>query len=139
MPGITTIDEVATDVHNEHLNIATEHWHCPDMDIAFINSKGFGGNNATGTVFSPKVSLAMMEKRYGTEAMEIYQQKLVTVEQAQQVYRDNANKGQFDLIYKFGAGLINEADIELTSDSLTFAEFKNSIALPRTNPFDDMV
>jgi acetoacetyl-[acyl-carrier protein] synthase len=139
MPGITTIDEVAPDVHNEHLNIATEHWHCPDMDIAFINSKGFGGNNATGTVFSPKVSLAMMEKRYGNEAMETYQQKLVTVEQAQQVYRDNANKGQFDLIYKFGAGLINEADIELTSDSLTFAEFKNSIALPRTNPFDDMV
>ena len=82
MPGITTIDEVATDVHNEHLNIATEHWHCPDMDIAFINSKGFGGNNATATVFSPKVSLAMMAKRYGTEAMETYQHKLVTVEQA---------------------------------------------------------
>ncbi len=139
MPGITTIDEVAEDVHNEHLNIATEHWHCPDMDIAFINSKGFGGNNATATVFSPKVSLSMMEKRYGAEAMKTYQQKLVAVEQAQQVYRDNANNGQFDLIYKFGEGLINEANIELTSDSLTFAEFKNSIALPRKNPFDDMV
>lgn len=139
MPGITTIDEVAEDVHNEHLNIATDHWHCPDMDIAFINSKGFGGNNATATVFSPKVSLTMMEKRYGAEAMETYQQKLAEVEQAQQVYRDNANNGQFDLIYKFGKGLINEADIELTSDSLTFAEFKNSIALPSKNPFDDMV
>jgi len=139
MPGITTIDEVAEDVHNEHLNIATEHWHCPDMDIAFINSKGFGGNNATATVFSPKISLAMMAKRYNAEAMATYQQKLVTVEQAQQVYRDNANKGQFDLIYKFGEGLINEADIKLTSDSLTFAEFKNSIALPNKNPFEDMV
>jgi len=139
MPGITTIDEVATDVHNEHLNIATEHWHCPDMDIAFINSKGFGGNNATATVFSPKVSLAMMEKRYGTAAIEAYQTKLADVEKAQQVYRDNANNGQFGLIYKFGEGLINEADIELTNDSLTFAEFKNSINLPNTNPFDDMV
>ena len=139
MPGITTIDEVATDVHNEHLNIATEHWHCPDMDIAFINSKGFGGNNATATVFSPKVSLAMMAKRYGTAAIEAYQTKLAEVEKAQQVYRDNANNGQFDLIYKFGEGLINEADIELTNDSLTFAEFKNSISLPSNNPFDDMV
>lgn len=139
MPGITTIDEVAEDVHNEHLNIATEHWYCPDMDIAFINSKGFGGNNATATVFSPKVSLAMMAKRYNAETMATYQQKLVAVEQAQQVYRDNANKGQFDLIYKFGEGLINEANIELTSDSLTFAEFKNSIALPSKNPFEDMV
>jgi len=139
MPGITTIDEVATDVHNEHLNIATEHWHCPDMDIAFINSKGFGGNNATATVFSPKVSLAMMEKRYGATAIEDYQTKLAEVEKAQQVYRDNANNGQFDVIYKFGEGLINEADIELTNDSLTFAEFKNSISLPSNNPFDDMV
>lgn len=139
MPGITTIDEVAEDVHSEHLNIATDHWQCPDMDIAFINSKGFGGNNATATVFSPKVSLTMMEKRYGAEAMATYQQKLVAVEQAQQVYRDNANNGQFDLIYKFGEGLINEADIELTNDSLTFAEFKNSIALPSKNPFDDMI
>jgi len=139
MPGITTIDEVATDVHNEHLKIATEHWHCPDMDIAFINSKGFGGNNATATVFSPKVSLAMMEKRYGATAIEDYQTKLAEVEKAQQVYRDNANNGQFDVIYKFGEGLINEADIELTNDSLTFAEFKNSISLPSNNPFDDMV
>jgi len=139
MPGITTIDEVADDVYDEHLNIATDHWHCPDMDIAFINSKGFGGNNATATVFSPKVSLNMMAKRYGSEAMKTYQQKLATVEQAQQVYRDNANKGQFDLIYKFGEGLLNEADIELTSNSLKFAEFKHSIPLPSKNPFDDMV
>ena len=139
MPGITTIDEVAEDVHNEHLNIATDHWYCPDMDIAFINSKGFGGNNATATVFSPKVTLAMMEKRYGAKAMETYQQKLVVVEQAQQVYRDNANKGQFDLIYKFGEGLLDEDKMKLTCDSLTFAEFKNSIALPSKNPFDDMI
>ncbi|ALO36249.1 beta-ketoacyl synthase [Colwellia sp. MT41] len=139
MPGITTIDKVADDVHDQHLNIATEHWYCHDMDIAFINSKGFGGNNATATIFSPKVTLAMMEKRYGAEAMQEYQQKLISVEQAQQVYRDNANNGQFDLIYKFGEGLINEDDIELTTDKIKFAEFKNSIALPTKNPFDDMV
>jgi len=90
-------------------------------------------------VFSPKVTLAMMEKRYGSDAMSSYQDKLASVEQAQQVYRNNANKGQFDLIYKFGEGLLSEDDIELTNDSLTFAEFKNSIALPSQNPFDDMV
>lgn len=139
MPGITTIDKVAEDVHDEHLNIATEHWNCPDMDIAFINSKGFGGNNATATVFSPKVSLGMMEKRYGEEAMAEYRIKLAEVEQAQEVYRNNANKGQFDLIYKFGEGLLNEDNIELTPESLSFAEFKNSIPLPSKNPFDDMV
>jgi acetoacetyl-[acyl-carrier protein] synthase len=64
MPGITTIDKVADDVHGDRLNIATEHWHCGDMDVAFINSKGFGGNNATAAVISPKVTLAMITKRY---------------------------------------------------------------------------
>ena len=139
MPGVTTIDKVADDVHNARLNIATEHWHCGDMDVAFINSKGFGGNNATAAVFSPKVTLAMMTKRYGQEAMNEYQQKLELVEQAQEQYRQRANQGQFDIIYKFGEGLLDEDTLEINHDSLRFAEFKNGIVLPTENPFKDMV
>lgn len=139
MPGVTTIDKVADDVYNERLNIATEHWHCGDMDVAFINSKGFGGNNATATVFSPKVTLAMMSKRYGEDAMAQYQQKLSLVEQAQNVYRQRANQGEFDLIYKFGEGLLDENGIDINDESLSFAEFKHKIALPTKNPFTDMV
>ncbi len=138
MPGITTIDKVATDVHDEHLNIATEHYHCDDMDVAFINSKGFGGNNATATVFSPKISINMLTKRYGEQAMTTYQEKLSKVEQAQQHYRENANKGEFDIIYQFGQGLIDESSIKIEQDSLTFAEFSHNIALPSENPFTDM-
>ena len=69
MPGITTIDKVADDVYDERLDIRTEHYLCSDMDIAFINSKGFGGNNATAPVFSPKVCLNMLTKRYGEAKM----------------------------------------------------------------------
>ena len=139
MPGVTTIDKVADDVHNERLNIATDHWHCGDMDVAFINSKGFGGNNATAAVFSPKVTLAMMSKRYGEQTMNEYQQKLTLVEEAQANYRQRANQGEFDVIYKFGQGLLNEDNIEISGDSLTFAEFKHAINLPTKNPFSDMV
>ncbi|TPH17301.1 beta-ketoacyl synthase [Litorilituus lipolyticus] len=139
MPGVTTIDEVAEDVHNQHLNIATDHWHCPDMDIAFINSKGFGGNNATATVLSAKVSLDMLSKRYGEAAMTSYQEKLSQVETAQQQYRDNANQGQFDIIYKFGEGLLDEEAIEINNEQLSFAEYKHAIDLPSQNPFSDMV
>lgn len=139
MPGITTIDKVADDVHNKRLNIATEHWHCSDMDVAFINSKGFGGNNATAAVFSPEVTLAMLTKRYGEQAMNDYQQKLELVEQAREIYRQRANQGEFDIIYKFGKGLLDENDIEINEDSLTFAEFKHAVALPTVNPFADMV
>lgn len=139
MPGVTTIDKVADDVHDDRLNIATDHWHCGDMDVAFINSKGFGGNNATAAVFSPEVTLAMMSKRYGEQAMNEYQQKLTLVEEAQSTYRQRANQGEFDVIYKFGQGLLNEDNIEINDDSLTFAEFKHGINLPTENPFSDMV
>lgn len=139
MPGVTTIDKVADDVHNDRLNIATDHWHCGDMDVAFINSKGFGGNNATAVVLSAKVTLAMMAKRYGEQAMHDYQQKLTLVEQAQDVYRQRANQGEFDIIYKFGEGLLDENGIDINDDSLSFNEFKHKIALPTNNPFEDMV
>ncbi len=139
MPGVTTIDKVADDVHNDRLNIATDHWSCGDMDVAFINSKGFGGNNATAAVFSPKVTLTMMAKRYSEQEMNEYQQKLSLVEQAQEDYRLRANQGEFDVIYKFGKGLLDEAAIEINNDSLSFAEFKYAIDLPSENPFADMV
>lgn len=139
MPGITTIDKVADDVYSQHLNIATEHWLCPDMDIAFINSKGFGGNNATATVFSPKVTLNMLAKRYDEKTMANYLDKQVEVIAAQQVYKDNANKGQFDIIYKFGQGLIDDTGISINQKQINIPEFKQAIDLPNKNPFADMV
>ncbi|WDE11090.1 beta-ketoacyl synthase [Thalassomonas haliotis] len=139
MPGVTTIDKVADDVYDQRLNIATEHWTCPDMDVAFINSKGFGGNNATAAIFSPKVTLAMMEKRYGKAAFAGYQEKLQQVEQAQARYQQNADNGLFGLIYKFGQGQIDENDIKISEQSISVPGFKHDITLPTTNPFEDMV
>ncbi|GLX77958.1 beta-ketoacyl-[acyl-carrier-protein] synthase FabY [Thalassotalea insulae] len=139
MPGITTIDNVADDVYSERLNIATDHWRCQAMDVAFINSKGFGGNNATATVFSPKVTLAMMEKRHGEQAFAAYQDKLATVEHAQQTYQTKADNAQFELIYKFGDGVLSDEDIELTANDIAMTGLTHKITLPSKNPFADMV
>ena len=139
MPGISTIDKVAEDVYDQRLNIATEHWQCQDMDIAFINSKGFGGNNATATLFSPKVTLEMMEKRHGAEVMADYREKLTTVEAEQKAYQEKADNGQFELIYRFGVGVIDESGLELSQTSLSMPGFKHEIDLPQDNPFEDMV
>mgnify|MGYP000657505863 CR=1 FL=1 len=139
MPGINTIDKVADDVYSERLNIATEHWHCNDMDVAFINSKGFGGNNATATIFSDKVTLKMMEKRYGKAAMEAYSDKNEQVQVAQQQYHEKANLGNFELIYRFGDGLVEDAEIEIATDKISLPTFTQAIKLPQYNPFEDMV
>ena len=139
MPGITTIDKVADDVYDERLDIRTEHYLCSDMDIAFINSKGFGGNNATAPVFSPKVCLNMLTKRYGEAKMAEYQSKLEQVKAKQAVYQQQADLGQFDLIYKFGEGQIDENEMTMSSLAISLPGFENEIALSQENPFSDMV
>lgn len=139
MPGITTIDKVADDVFDDRLNIATDHWQCQDMDVAFINSKGFGGNNATATLISPNKTLEMMSARYGEEAMQQYHTKVKQVEAAQTRYQVQADLGQFDIIYKFGDGLIDDSQIEITKDKLVMPTFEQVIDLPKANPFSDMV
>ncbi|MDO6447344.1 beta-ketoacyl synthase [Colwellia sp. 1_MG-2023] len=139
MPGITTIDKVADDVYSERLNIATDHWHCQEMDVAFINSKGFGGNNATATILSPNVTLSMMAKRHGEAAMQGYQASLALVEKAQLAYQEKADHAQFDIIYKFGDGVLSDEDLDITAEDIAMTGFAHKIALPKQNPFDDMV
>ena len=139
MPGITTIDKVADDVYSERLNIATDHWHCQEMDVAFINSKGFGGNNATATILSPNVTLSMMEKRHGDAAMQGYQASLALVEKAQLAYQEKADNAQFDIIYKFGDGVLSDEDLDITAEDIAMSGFAHKITLPKKNPFDDMV
>jgi len=81
----------------------------------------------------------MLAKRHGEEKMATYHEKLAEVEQAQREYQHNADHGQFDIIYKFGQGLVDESGISIDESSLTIPEFKNAIALPQNNPFADMV
>lgn len=138
MPGVVSIDKVADDVHADRLNIATEHWHCDTMDVAFINSKGFGGNNATATLFSPAITLSMLEKRHGQKAFEHYKQKAKHVTLAQQAYQAKADNGEFDVIYRFGVGMIDENEITLTAENIDIPNYSSSIKLPSQNPFSDM-
>ncbi|MGO2011807.1 MAG: beta-ketoacyl synthase [Pseudoalteromonas sp.] len=138
MPGITTIDKVADDVHAKYLDIRTEHYECGDMDVAFINSKGFGGNNATATVLSPKITLQMLEKRHGSTALKKYTDTNKAVKNAQIKYQQQADLGQYALIYRFGDGMIDESDITISTSSITIPGFDKAIKLNTTNLYQDM-
>ena len=57
IPGIATIDHVADDVYTRGLCISREHKQIDPLeyDTAIVNSKGFGGNNATGVILAPHI------------------------------------------------------------------------------------
>ena len=67
IPGIKTITQVASDVHQQRARFPLQDLDvsATKMDVAFINSKGFGGNNATAVVLSPRKVDSMLAARYG--------------------------------------------------------------------------
>jgi acetoacetyl-[acyl-carrier protein] synthase len=138
MPGITTIDKVADDVYAQHLDIRNHHYQCGDMEVAFINSKGFGGNNATATLLSPKVTMQMLLKRHSQDVINDYTTKHKMVKAAQISYKQKADLGEYELVYRFGDGLIDDDGILISRQSIQLPGFDNPIKLDIENPYEDM-
>jgi len=140
IPGIFTLEKIAEDVHQAHLNIFQKHMEVgPDnMEAAFINSKGFGGNNATGTILSPHIVLKMLEKKYGKRAMVKYQTQNEPVTEKARQYDKESICGQAKPIYKPNETLLGENDLELDEDAIKISGVKNSIDLNIPNPYPDM-
>lgn len=71
IPGIATMSAPAEDVHRDHLKLSKTDTaiSVDEVDCALINSKGFGGNNATGAVLSPRCTEDLLRKRHGDRAI----------------------------------------------------------------------
>lgn len=140
MPGITTIDHVADDVHRGNLNLSTSHLELDpeSQDGAFINSKGFGGNNATGFFISPRVTEQMLSRRWGAERMQAYRRRQEKVAEAAADYDNAADDGRIVPIYRFGEGVLDGNDLEMTPDTIRVPGYDKPINLNLENPYPDM-
>lgn len=140
LPGIQTIDRVADDVHQKRLKLGPEHQvsSAEELDVAILNSKGFGGNNASAVVLSPARTESMLEKRYGTAAMADYLDKRKVSIAASQAYIKDADRGEYKPIYRFGEKQIVETDINISETTVSIAGLANDIVLPSENPYPDM-
>ncbi|UTF61135.1 beta-ketoacyl synthase [Gilvimarinus sp. DA14] len=140
VPGIKTIDKVADDVYADRLHIPVADYMPEEpIDIAFLNSKGFGGNNATASVLSPRVVNQMLAKRYGTDAYTAYEKRRESTRAAAAQYDQAALQGDFGTIYQFGEGLIDESEITLAAGKLNLPGYVHPIDLDMPNRFADMV
>ena len=139
LPGITTVDRIADDVHHENLDIALEHTEreVGSLDVAFLNSKGFGGNNATASVLSPGVVSKMLARRHGEKAVSAYRKRNEAVAEKSQAYDQRACRGDLNAIYRFGEGLVDESAITMSESEITLPGYP-AVALPNENPFADM-
>lgn len=141
IPGIKTIDHIASDVHQSHLNILMDHHFVGsegcEMDAVIINSKGFGGNNATALVLSPQQTLKMLTQRHSESVIQQYYQRNRPVK-IQQTARDEATcEGNERIIYTFGQQVMDQNDVTLTPHTVQLSTFKREITLPTMNPYGE--
>ena len=141
IPGIKTIDHVAHDVFTDNLEFLLEHRAIlPEgMDAAFINSKGFGGNNATAAILSPKITRVMLEKKHGKTSMVKHTKMNESVRQASLDYDDSMLAGENSVIYKYGDGVIEGNQLKLSKSNIKIPGQKHGISLNIPNPYSDMI
>ena len=140
LPGIATIDHVASDVHDSHLAIQAAHHEVgiEGIDTVLLNSKGFGGNNASAVIMGPHVANQLMVKKHGTKAM---QQMLLAQEthtQAAANYDLQSMRGLSKPTYKFGHNVLTGEDLLINRNEIHIPGYVKAVNLSISNPFEDM-
>ena len=135
--GIKTVDSVAEDVYQENLDIVLKDKKAK-MDIAFLNSKGFGGNNATAWVASPDLVDGMLQNRYSQIEYQDYVKRRETTRSVAKEYDQRASQGDLSTIYNFGQNVLEDKDIKMSENILEIEGFNHSIQLDMPNSYEDM-
>ncbi|MCP1645203.1 acetoacetyl-[acyl-carrier protein] synthase [Pseudomonas citronellolis] len=139
LPGIKTVETFADDVHKDRIALSNKDRRRDDLDVCFINSKGFGGNNATGVLLSPRLAEKMLRKRHGAAAFDAYQARREQTRAAAQRYEEQALKGQFDIIYNFGNDMIDDRDIRISAEEMSVPGFAQPLVYKKDERFSDML
>jgi acetoacetyl-[acyl-carrier protein] synthase len=139
IPGIHSIDEVADDVAQGNLLLSKEHREV-DLDTlqyCVLNSKGFGGNNASTTILSPGVVAKMLQKRYSSSEWKAWQSANESVREQQQAYDDAMIAGTQDPVYKFDHGVLGGSDVTISQRDIQIAG--KAVSLDIESPYGDML
>ena len=141
IPGIKTIDAIAEDVHQQHLRIATRDTARKEqpLDLCFINSKGFGGNNASAVVLAPRVVEGMLRKRHGAAQFAAYAERREATRAAAQRYDQQVLHGQYDILYNFGNDQIDEQAIVISTRGIQVPGFDQPLLFQVDSRFRDML
>lgn len=140
VPGIKTVDRIAEDVRQKNLRFPLQDLDMREqgVDVSFINAKGFGGNNATGVVMSPRITEQLLHKRHAAE-WSGYCERRESARAVAAEYEEAADRSELNPFYRFGEDLIPEDEIAISSGEIRIPGYDNAIELPRESPYSDLV
>jgi len=131
LPGITSTTEIADDVHSENLNYLLQHQQFDPQDkpIAFLNSKGFGGNNASSFIISPQKTHELLEQSTDSEQWNSYLNRNEVIRKASSEYDQQMSEGKIKPRYLFGENVLEPEDLKITGSEIWLKGWKESIKL----------
>ncbi len=120
LPGITTASEIAPDVHKSHLTIPLSHTKVSteEIPVCFINSKGFGGNNASAWVLSGQASREHLQDTVPESTWHNYIAKNESIRAKQQAYLTAIAQENLPLPYRDKENQPEPDDIELSAEGM---------------------
>jgi acetoacetyl-[acyl-carrier protein] synthase len=129
LPGIITTDALADDVHRQHLDFALQHRQLEAPAAAFLNSKGFGGNNATALVLSPQQTEIMLGQRHGGRTLSGWQAKRALTREAVADYEQRTLNGRAEVIYRFGEEVLEGDRLEISAHGVSLPGWAHPVEL----------
>jgi acetoacetyl-[acyl-carrier protein] synthase len=140
LPGILTVEQIAEDVTASAINFNLQHLNLGNkaMDATIINSKGFGGNNASASILAPHIVNAMLSKRHGNKAMTAYAKLNEQIQTNAELVETQAMNGVNQIIYKFDNNVLAGENLSDGEQELTVDGIDTPVSLAVANPYSDM-
>ena len=126
IPGLISTPKLADDVITNNLNFCMENEEIDtsDLDAFFLNAKGFGGNNATTSIYKSNFVTKMLPKLFSKSRLTSYEAALEKTRENKLVYNSNCLEGNFNLIYRANEEILNpETDLEMTSEAIKLKDY----------------
>jgi len=110
VPKIQNLKALGSGVSHKHLQFLSGHLQRP-FDLCLVNSKGFGGHNATASVLSPKFAGAWLRRKAGAKGKKAYEKKTHDLEKKRLAWEEAYLKGA-QMIHYHADRLVSEKNIE---------------------------
>lgn len=137
IPGIKHTKTVADDVETEGLEFVLKHKAIDSgaLDFAVLNSKGFGGNNASALVLSPEYANKFMRAHVTKDAWLDYQARREQVQAKALAYDDAMSQVLQPTRYLFDNDVVGDARVHVSESSVAIDGFDTIPLTPSLNDY----
>ena len=139
IPGIATVDQLADDVSDSNLQFALQPVErgIGKLDVALLNSKGFGGNNATAVVVAPHITEQLLARKHGIQSMNQWRDRREKTRERSAVYDRAATQGEAATTYRFDHEVRTDEHVRVTEDAVYVEGYELPVSLALENPFEE--